>query len=297
MKVIKKISEMHSIAEEIRLSGRKIAIVPTMGYLHRGHASLMKKAGELADVVISTLFVNPTQFAPNEDFEKYPRDFDSDAIIAESNGVSYLFNPEVKEMYPDNFNTMLGLSGAAKKFEGAFRPSHFQGVATIVAKFFNATKPHYAVFGQKDYQQTLVIKQLVRDLNFDIKIVIAPTVREDDGLAMSSRNVYLSAEERASALILSHALTTATNAIENGERVRKIINAIMHQTLRSVPQIRIDYASSCDADTLDEPDDFLPGQHVVLLIAAYMGKTRLIDNALISIPEQDNIKPYYFVNQ
>lgn len=288
---------MQSVAEEIRMQGKKIAVVPTMGYLHEGHASLMQKASQLADVTISTLFVNPTQFAPNEDFERYPRDFDRDSAIASDNGVSILFNPEVKEMYPDYFSTMIAMSGIVKKLEGVHRPSHFQGVATIVAKLFNTTKPHFAVFGQKDYQQTLVIKQLVRDMNFDVKIVIAPTVRESDGLAMSSRNVYLRDGERPDSLVICAALANAIKAIEDGERNRKVINAIMHQTLRTVQSVRIDYASSCDADTLDEPETFLPGEHVVLLIAAYVGRTRLIDNAILTIAEQDNIKPFFFVDE
>lgn len=295
MKVIKKVREMQSISDALHKESKRIAIVPTMGYLHPGHASLIRKAKDLADVVVTTLFVNPTQFAPNEDYNKYPRDFEHDSIIASDNGADFLFNPSVEEMYPLGYITAIGMGGFTKKFEGVTRPSHFSGVATVVAKLFNAVKPDVAIFGQKDYQQTLVIKQLVTDILFGIDIVVAPTVRENDGLAMSSRNVYLNNEERASAIVISQALKETINAIEAGENRRKLINAHLHNVLRSNPMLRIDYACSADADTLDEPDDFLPGQHIVLLVAAYLGKTRLIDNALATIPSDPKVKPHFFV--
>jgi pantoate--beta-alanine ligase len=285
MKIITKIREMQDISISHRSEGKKIAVVPTMGYFHDGHASLMKRAKELADIVIVTLFVNPTQFAPNEDFSRYPRNFDRDNKIAEESGVDYIFYPSVSDMYPSDYSTMLIMSGVTQKFEGAFRPDHFKGVATIVAKLFNITLPHIAVFGQKDYQQTLVVRQFTRDLNFPVSILVAPTHREADGLAMSSRNIYLSPEEREQATIIDKSLEVAIDAVEGGERRRKIINAIMHNSLRSNPGIRIDYASSALADNLDEPEEFKPGESIVLLIAVYQGKTRLIDNALVTLPK------------
>ena len=295
MRVISKPSEMQSTAASIRNEGKKIAVVPTMGYLHDGHSSLIKKGKELADYVITTLFVNPTQFGPNEDYDKYPRDFARDFQQAEDAGSDFLFNPTKEEMYSNGYNSLINISGITEKFEGASRPGHFDGVATIVAKLFNITKPHYAIFGQKDYQQTLVIKQLVKDFFFDISVVIAPTVREYDGLALSSRNVYLSNEERNNAGIIYKSLEEALLAIQNGESRRKILNAILHNTIRTAPSLKIDYASCADADTLDEPDIFLPGERIIMMIAIYNGKTRLIDNALVTVPEDSNIKKHIFV--
>ena len=295
MKIITKISEMQSIADEIRRDNKTIALVPTMGFFHDGHAGLIRRANELADTVVTSLFVNPTQFAPNEDFERYPRNFEKDCKIAEESNCSILFHPDVSEMYPSGYDTMLQVSHITNKFEGTFRPNHFNGVATIVAKLFNSTNPHIAVFGQKDYQQTLVIKQLIKDLNFNIRIVISPTRRENDGLAMSSRNIYLKPEEKQQANILFHTLEKAIQAIEKGERKRKIINAIMHNSLRAVSSIMIDYASAADSDTLNEPEEFMPNQRIVLLIAVYLGKTRLIDNALITIPSNISSTPNSFI--
>ncbi|MCL5990882.1 MAG: pantoate--beta-alanine ligase [Bacteroidetes bacterium] len=295
MRVISKPNEMQSIAESLRREGKKIAVVPTMGYLHEGHISLIRKGSELAGIVITTLFVNPTQFGPNEDYEKYPRDFARDFKYAEDAGSDFLFNPVSDDIYQEGYNTLISISGITDKFEGASRQRHFDGVATIVAKLLNITKPHYAIFGQKDYQQTLVIKQLVRDFFFDLSVVVAPTVREADGLALSSRNVYLSQDERRKAVILFKALVEAEDAIQKGENRRKIINAILHNAIRSIPEIKIDYASAADADTLEEPDVFLPGEHVILMLAVFNGKTRLIDNALVTIPQDPQVKKHIFV--
>ena len=284
MKIIKSIKEMQDLTKSLKKENKKIALVPTMGYFHSGHTSLMSYARDLADIVITSLFVNPTQFAPNEDFDKYPRDFERDSKIAEENKTNFLFYPSVNEMYPTGFKTMINMQGITDKFEGEKRPAHFNGVSTIVAKLFNACLPDIAIFGQKDYQQTAVIRKLVRDLNFPIRIVIAPTKREDDGLAMSSRNVYLSQDHRKQAPILYQAMEEARQAIENGERRRKVINAYLHKKLRTAQDIRIDYASSANAETFEEPETFSDGQHIVLLLACYLGKTRLIDNSLISLP-------------
>ncbi len=284
MRIIKTVAEMHEVSDNCRRNGLKIAVVPTMGFLHQGHLSLIRRAKEFADIVITTLFVNPTQFGPNEDYDRYPRNFERDCDLANEAGCDYLFNPEVLEMYPIGFSTSVIMKNVTEKFEGERRPGHFNGVALVVAKLFNATRPDFAVFGQKDYQQTLVIKQMTLDLNFGIKIIIAPTLREYDGLAMSSRNTYLSDEERTKANVLFNALEAAKQAIEGGCRERKVINATLHKTLREVPEIRIDYALSACADNLDEPDTFVSGETIVLLLAVYLGKTRLIDNALVTIP-------------
>lgn len=286
MQVVKTISEMQKISLNLKREGKSIAVVPTMGYLHEGHLNLIDKARSAADIVVMTLFVNPTQFAPNEDFGKYPRDFERDRLLAAQQGADYLFAPEINEMYPKGYSTVIKIGQIASVIEGASRPGHFEGVAMIVAKLFNSVLPDYAVFGQKDYQQTLVIKQLVSDLNFPVHIIVAPTVREADGLAMSSRNSYLSREERSSGSILFVALQEALKAIENGTRDRKILNAIMLKELRSVQAIRVDYACAAHALTLDQPPEFISGEPVVLLISCWLGKTRLIDNALTTIPGQ-----------
>lgn len=283
---------MQKISFEQKLLGKKIALVPTMGYLHKGHLSLVEKAKEISDICILSLFVNPTQFAPNEDYNKYPRDFDRDFELCKEYGVDYIFFPETLDMYPKGFSSSIVISNIAEKFEGAFRPSHFQGVATVVAKLFNATMPHIAVFGQKDYQQSLVIKRLNQDLNFGIDIIVAPTIREVNGLAMSSRNSYLSEENRTKAGILFYSMEETKKLIAKGETDRKKINSTIHFTLRSVPNIKIDYASIALADTLEEPDIFLPGDEVVILLAVIIDKTRLIDNMLIKIPYQLNEKNF-----
>ncbi len=296
MKIIYKIKEMQKISANLRMKDKKIAYVPTMGYLHEGHLSLIQKARQLGDIIVLSIFVNPTQFAPNEDYNSYPRDPDRDFKLAEENGADYIFYPDVNEMYPSGYNTKVIVEGITEKFEGAMRPSHFDGVSTIVTKLFNAVKPHYAVFGQKDYQQTLVIRQMVSGLNMDIDIVVAPTVREEDGLAKSSRNKYLSPEDRKKADILFRTLKTASKVIAEGEKKRKIINAVMIQTLRKETTIKIDYCMAADADNLDEPEEFIPGQRIVLLLAVYLGKTRLIDNAVVTLPSNISSRPKYFID-
>lgn len=282
MKIITKVREMQEVSESIRREGKKIACVPTMGYLHEGHLSLVKKGKVFADVVITTNFVNPTQFAPNEDFEQYPRDLERDCKLLEEAGADYVFAPSAEEMYP-GYNTEINIKGVSQKFEGLFRPIHFNGVASVVAKLFIATKPHYAIFGQKDYQQTLVVKQMVRDMLFETEIIIAPIIREEDGLARSSRNIYLSQEERQVATTLHNALLAAKTTIEAGVRNRDRINSVMKNYINETGAFKIDYASIADAETLEEPMDFKSGQNAVLLVAAYLGKTRLIDNELVVI--------------
>jgi pantoate--beta-alanine ligase len=284
MKIVNTVSEMHKIVNEHKKKGDKIVCVPTMGYFHEGHLSLMRLGREYGDVLVVTLFVNPTQFGPNEDYERYPRNFQRDSDLARSVGVDYLFAPSVEEMYPDGYSTKIVVTKFTDKFEGIKRPGHFDGVATIVAKLFNATMPDIAIFGQKDYQQTFVVRQMVKDLLFDVKIVVAPTVREPDGLAMSSRNVYLSQEERNVAPELFKALNLGREAILNGEKRRKVINSIVLEHIRKYPQFYIDYVSAVHGDTFEEPDEFNSGDNVCILAAVFLGKTRLIDNVLVTVP-------------
>jgi len=283
MEIINTIKEMTEISKEIMRKGKEIAFVPTMGFLHEGHTTLFDKAKDFSEITVASLFVNPTQFAPNEDYAQYPRNLEKDFSLAEKHKIDYLFVPDALEIYPIGFSTSISLRNITERFEGKFRPSHFDGVALVVAKLFNIVKPDFAIFGQKDYQQTLVIKQMVKDLNFDIKIIVSPTVRLENGLAMSSRNSYLSEKEKEEAAILYKAMEAAKTAVLNGERNRKKINAIMHQVLRTVSGIRLDYASAALSTDLSEPDLFFPNDIIVLLLAVYLGKTRLIDNSLVTV--------------
>jgi pantoate--beta-alanine ligase len=278
--IIHTVQEMQALSDSFRMKGKSIACVPTMGYLHDGHASLIKEAVKNHDEVITTIFVNPMQFGPNEDFERYPRDPERDMAIIEASGGSILYYPSVDEMYPPDYQTTISVSNISKRFEGAFRPGHFEGVATVVAKLFGATKPHTAFFGQKDYQQTLIIKQMVKDLNMGINIAIVPTLRESSGLAMSSRNVYLSDEEKKQALVLHSALMAGHSKIQAGTRVRADIEQAMNGILATCPDFMIQYASVAEAETLETPDMFNKNKDLVLLIAGFLGKTRLIDNML-----------------
>lgn len=284
MKIVNTVSEMQTIANNLRKSGKRIVCVPTMGYFHEGHLSLMRLARNYGDIVIATLFVNPTQFGANEDFHRYPRDFQRDSELANSVDVDFLFAPSVEEMYPDGYCTKVIVDKFTNIFEGEKRPGHFDGVATVVAKLFNATKPDVAIFGQKDFQQTFVVKQLIKDLLFDVKIVVAPIVREPDGLAMSSRNVYLSPNEREIAQEIYKALSKAVNSIKDGVRDRKVINSIVIEHLRKFPQFYIDYVSAVNAENFDGPKEFKSGDKVVILVAVYLGSTRLIDNMIVTVP-------------
>jgi pantoate--beta-alanine ligase len=284
MKIIYTINEISQIIKNIKSQNKTIGFVPTMGFLHNGHSSLFDKSVGQSDITIISIFVNPTQFGLNEDYNKYPRDLEHDTKIAEQHNVDYVFAPDVLEIYPIGFLTNIGINKLTNVFEGKLRPGHFEGVALILIKLFNIIKPDYVFFGQKDYQQTLVVKQIVRDLNIDTKIVVSPTVRLDTGLAMSSRNSYLSVDEFEGANILYQAMEVAKTAIMNGERNRKNINTIMHQVLRTNKNIRIDYASIAMADDLSELNIFYAGDKAILLVAVYLGKTRLIDNSLITFP-------------
>jgi pantoate--beta-alanine ligase len=283
MRIISKVKEMQKVADELRKEGKIIGVVPTMGYLHEGHLSLIRLAKEKSDVVITTIFVNPLQFAPNEDYDRYPRDFERDVKLAQSAGCDIIFHPSVEEMYPQNFLTYVEVDKLTKVLEGEFRPTHFRGVTTVVAKLFNITKPHIAVFGQKDAQQALIIKQMVRDLNFDIEIIVAPIVREPDGLAMSSRNVYLSDSERKDATVLYESLKLAEKLIENGERNSKNIILKMEELIKSKPTAKIDYIAIVEPETLEKVETLSEGKEYLIALAVRIGSTRLIDNTIVKI--------------
>ncbi|RKY98951.1 MAG: pantoate--beta-alanine ligase [Candidatus Hydrothermota bacterium] len=282
MKIIKKIAEMQKIANDLRQQGKSIGFVPTMGYLHEGHLSLMKCARKENDVVVISIFVNPIQFAPGEDYERYPRDEEGDIRKAKEAGVDIVFIPDVKDMYSDNYSTYVEEKVLSAGLCGARRPGHFKGVTTIVAKLFNIVKPHRAYFGKKDYQQLRVIERMARDLNFDIEIIGCPIVREPDGLAMSSRNVYLNQEERKSALCLYKSLLLAQNMIKKGERNPAIIKKAMEEFILKHPHVKkIDYIEIVDRYTL-QPVDKLTGNELIAL-AVFVGPARLIDNMEVSL--------------
>ena len=253
--------------------------VPTMGYLHEGHLSLVERAAAENERVAVSIFVNPTQFAPDEDLDSYPRDLERDLALLREHDVDLVFVPDDGIMYPGEFQTMVTVDELSKPLEGASRPTHFQGVTTVVAKLFNIVQPTRAYFGQKDAQQAIVLQRMVLDLNFNLEIVICPIAREDDGLARSSRNRYLSPAQRAGANVLYMALKKAEKAHLNGIRQGKVLREIMAELISTEPQAQIDYVSAADPQTLMELDDIENG--VLLSMAIYFGKTRLIDNILI----------------
>jgi pantoate--beta-alanine ligase len=281
MKIIRDIKAMQAVTERLRREGKTIGFVPTMGYLHEGHLSLMRIARERAKIVVVSIYVNPTQFGPNEDLNKYPRDFERDEALAEKEGVDILFFPDDSEIYPDGYLTYVHVNEITEVLCGISRPEHFRGVATVCAKLFHIVKPHFAVFGQKDYQQAVVIQRMVRDLNFDMEIVLGPIVREKDGLAMSSRNVYLSPENRKSALALHESLRMAGQTIQKGEKSANVLIASIRKHIESKPGTKIDYISIVHPETL-QPLDRIEN-HAVIALAVFVGKTRLIDNAIIEV--------------
>jgi len=284
MRIVSSVQEMQRQSREFRPRSKKIAVVPTMGSLHEGHLSLIRLARENAEIVVTTVFVNPTQFAEGEDFTKYPRDIERDSLAAESEGTDILFVPDVEEMYPKGFRTFVEVPGLSGLLEGKSRPGHFRGVCTIVAKLFNCIMPDVAVFGQKDAQQVLVVSKMARDLDFPVRIIVAPTLREGDGLAMSSRNVYLSPVERAEAVVLYHSLQLSERLIGNGERNCRLIISEMEKLIMTKPSARIDYVSIADASTLMELESLQRGDVPLLSLAVKIGGTRLIDNLTIKVP-------------
>ncbi len=279
MQIVTTISDMQSLAGSLRTEGKKIGFVPTMGFLHEGHLSLMRKAREENDVVFVSIFVNPAQFGPAEDLARYPRDAEGDRTKCASAGADVLFMPQTPEMYPEKPVVFVTVEGISDILEGAIRPGHFRGVATVVAKLFHIVKPHRAYFGQKDFQQCVVIRRMVRGLDLDVDVVVRPTVREPDGLAMSSRNSYLSSEERRKATVLYRALKAGEELIRSGVHEPEKVRQKMRAVLLLEKGIEIDYAEVADPETLIPLESVR--DRLVLLVAARIGNTRLIDNLLV----------------
>ncbi len=282
MNIITAPSAMAVWSRRLHREGVTIGLVPTMGALHEGHRALIRKARLSCDALVVSLFVNPRQFGPAEDLARYPRPFAQDRALCAHEGVDVLFAPSQEAMYPPGFQTVVALQELARRWEGAVRPHHFQGVATVVTKLLCLVRPHVVVFGQKDYQQVLLVQRLVEDLNLGARVVVHPTVREPDGLALSSRNVYLTAAQRRAAPVLYRALRAGWTAIRSGIRSEAQISRIMHDTVAAEPLAQVDYLALCDARTL-EPLRRAAGK-VALLGAIRIGKVRLIDNLLVTVP-------------
>jgi pantoate--beta-alanine ligase len=281
VRIIGRTADMKSWSRTERGAGRTIGFVPTMGYLHEGHLELVRLARRRADRVVVSIFVNPTQFGPDEDLARYPRDLERDAALLRGLAVDVLFHPtDPREIYPDGFQTAITVTQVSKPLCGASRPVHFGGVATVCCKLFNIVRPHLAVFGEKDYQQLLVVRRMVTDLDLDVEIVAGATVREPDGLAMSSRNKYLTPEQRVQAVALRRSLDCALQLVQNGERRRDAILAAVRGEIGRAPLGRIDYAEIRDLPDLTEAPDTLVGDHL-LALAVFFGQTRLIDNQVL----------------
>ena len=270
---------MQAWSESQRQAGKTVAFVPTMGFLHEGHLSLVREAKRCCDVVVVSIFVNPLQFNQQSDFAAYPRNDEQDRHFLTQLGTDVLFNPDGSEMYPDGFQAAVEIGTVSQPLCGASRPGHFRGVTTVVAKLFNMVKPHVALFGEKDFQQCVVIKRMVKDLNFDLEILAMPTIRELDGLAMSSRNARLSPAERQTSLCVSRALNKAAELVSQGEHQAVPVLQAVQEIISSEEGIRLDYASLCDPDTLEEVTEVT--QPTLLAIAAWVGDVRLIDNRVI----------------
>lgn len=281
MEIIKSPAQMQQYALTVKRQGKKVGLVPTMGYLHKGHLTLMKEAKKECDLVIASIFVNPIQFGQGEDYEEYPRDLTRDADLAKEAGVDVIFAPRVSEMYPQSYHTFIQIESLTEHLCGASRPGHFRGVATVVAKLFNITQPDFAYFGQKDAQQVIVIERMVEDLNMPLKIVRVPIVREVDGLAMSSRNVYLNSEERRQALVLFVSLKAAKSLVEQGERDAAALKEKIKGSIFKAPLANIDYVEIVDGKTV-QPVEKLSGE-VLIALAVKFGKTRLIDNIILEV--------------
>lgn len=281
MEIIKEIKRMRDFVRQERQAGRRVGLVPTMGYLHQGHLSLVAAARQAADTVVMSIFVNPLQFGVGEDYEVYPRDLTRDAGLAEAAGVAAIFAPSVAEMYPPGYSTFVEVENLTEGLCGASRPGHFRGVTTVVSKLFNIVQPDVAVFGQKDFQQAVVIQRMVRDLNLPLEIIVAPIVREADGLAMSSRNTYLSPEQRTASLVLYRSLKLAEERIAAGERQAAQLKQTLVDFIGAEPQANIDYVEIVDAESL-KPLAELQGR-VLIALAVRFGSTRLIDNTVVEV--------------
>ena len=279
MLTISTAAEMTAVSKEARRSGKRVGLVPTMGALHDGHLSLVRAARTQSDVVAVSIFVNPTQFGPKEDFSTYPRTLEKDAALLQAEKVDFIFNPSVEEMYPGGSPTWVIVEGLSEKLDGRSRPGHFRGVTTVVSKLFNIVQPDLAFFGQKDAAQAAVIRKMVRDLDFDVGIVVCPIVREKDGLAMSSRNVYLSPEQRKQATVLYLSLMRVQTLADQGESDAAKLIATGKEVIAEEPQVRLDYFEIVNWETLDPVPDISKG--ALVAVAAYVGETRLIDNVVL----------------
>jgi pantoate--beta-alanine ligase len=283
MKVCPGIEEIRAASRAARRGGKSLGLVPTMGALHAGHLALVRAAKARCDLVVASIFVNPLQFAPNEDLAKYPRNFERDCELLQQEGIDFVFAPSVAEMYSRGAVTYVAVEGLSDRLCGRSRPGHFRGVTTVVSKLFNIVEPDRAFFGQKDAAQVTIIRRMVRDLNIPVQIVVCPIVRETDGLAMSSRNAYLNAEQRKSALVLYRALMAVQERFDHGERkVDKLIEA-GGQVFAAVPGVKLDYLEIVDTETLEPVDDLSRGGLVA--VAALVGGTRLIDNIVLAAPQ------------
>ncbi|HYY99443.1 MAG TPA: pantoate--beta-alanine ligase [Pyrinomonadaceae bacterium] len=287
MEIINRRQRMASVARKLRREEDKtIGLVPTMGALHDGHLSLVREARRMCDVVVVSVFVNPTQFGPSEDFSRYPRDLTGDTTKLSDYNVDYVFAPPAEEVYPKGFSTYVNVEGLSETMEGAARPGHFRGVATVLTVLFNTVRPDFAFFGQKDAQQTLVVRRLVRDLAFDIEVVVLPTVREQTGLALSSRNAYLTGEQHRAAGVLYRALSQAKEVYMEGERNPKRMGEVVRAQVEAEPLMRLEYVGVVDAETMEKFDRIPEDRPVLIALAARVGRTRLIDNIVIQPARQ-----------
>ncbi len=282
MEIINRRQRMSSVARKIRREqDRTIGLVPTLGALHEGHLSLVREARRMCDVVVVSIFVNPAQFGPGEDYERYPRNLTKDTALLTDYNVDYIFAPSVEEIYPKGFSTYVNVEGLSEQLEGTARPGHFRGVSTVITILLNIVRPDFAFFGQKDAQQALIIRRLARDLAFDTEIIVLPTVREDSGLAISSRNLYLSPEERQSASVIHRALARAKEMHKEGERNAAKLSDAIRSVIEAEPRVRVDYVSITDGETLEKLEK-LDDRMVLIAVAAYIGKTRVIDNTVLN---------------
>ena len=289
MEIIRTVSWMKQAAHQARAENHIIGFVPTMGALHEGHASLLRRAKSECSKVIASIFVNPTQFGPNEDLAKYPRTFEADVAKLEAAGVDTLFAPDATEIYPPGFTTYVTVEGLSHRLEGRSRPGHFRGVATVVMKLFATVQPHFAFFGRKDAQQSRILQRMLLDLNSDVELVLCPIVREPDGLALSSRNAYLNSEERRAATVLRRALQAACREVAAGTRDALTLQDAVRQILAQEKLARVDYVEVADADSF-EPVARIGSRPAYVLLAVFIGKTRLIDNLLIeSSPDSGDL--------
>lgn len=280
-RVVRTVAALRRAVGAARAEGKSVGLVPTMGALHEGHLSLIRRSVRRADFTVVSIFVNPKQFGPNEDFDRYPHPLDRDLLLAREAGADLTFVPDVKTMYPEGFSTCVTVDGLTERLCGAERPGHFRGVTTVVAKLFNMVQPDFAFFGQKDAQQALVIRRMVRDMDMPLQVVVCPIVREADGLAMSSRNVYLTPEERSQAPVIHQALLAARRAVQDGEIVSEHLQNLIRRTIEKASAARIEYVEIVETELL-QPAAVLKGE-ILMAVAVRFGRTRLIDNEVVRV--------------